>query len=100
MAIVSMVQSQRFDSPIAGDTVMPKLLVDDTLKAKLNGLNEQVEFCDESGRTVGRFVPEELYWKLLYSFDQCPYTLAEIEQHMNEPGGRTLAEIWKRLGRT
>lgn len=81
---------------------MSKVTVDESLRARLNGLNAQVEFCDEAGRTLGHFLPENLYKKLLYAYieAQCPYTKEEVEEHMKEPGGRTLAEIWRRLGRT
>ena len=78
---------------------MTKVVVDEALRSKLNGLDKQVELCEESGRTVGHFLPDALYKKLLYAFDHCPYTEEEIRRHMEEPGGRTLAEIWQRLGR-
>jgi hypothetical protein len=79
---------------------MTRVTVDDSLRARLNGLDQQIELCDESGKTVGHFLPAALYHKLLYASDHCPYTEEELRQHMQEPGGRTLAEIWQRLGRT
>jgi hypothetical protein len=56
--------------------------------------------CDEAGHTLGRFVPENLYKKMLYTAvtAACPYTEEELEQFRQEKGGRTLAEIWKSLG--
>jgi len=78
---------------------MTRVIVDESLRSKLNGLDDQVEFCDESGRTMGHFLPDAVYKKLLYTFDQCPYTEEDIRRFMEEPGGRTLAEIWQRLGR-
>ena len=48
---------------------MTKVIVDQSLRSKLNGLDEQVELCDESGRTMGHFLPDDLYRKLLYTFD-------------------------------
>jgi hypothetical protein len=44
---------------------MSKVILDDALRAKLNGLNEVVEVCEPTGRTVGVFVPEEFYNELL-----------------------------------
>jgi hypothetical protein len=35
------------------------LILDDDLKAKLDGLTRRVEVRDETGKTVGWFVPEE-----------------------------------------
>ena len=79
---------------------MSKIVMDEALQRKLNGCAEQVEFCDNSGRTVGHFVPADLYKKLLYAYaeSQCPYSKQEIEESLDERGGRTLAEIWKDLG--
>jgi hypothetical protein len=78
---------------------MTKVTVDPTLRAKLNGLNTQIEICDESGRTLGLFVPAGLYQQLLSAWSQCPYTDEEMDRHMAEPGGRPLDAIWKQLGR-
>ncbi len=79
---------------------MTKLLVDETLRGKLNGLNEGIEFCDPSGRTLGRFIPEDQYRQLLYAWveRQCPLSEEELERREEEPGGKPLAEIWKDLG--
>ena len=79
---------------------MTQIIVDEALRSKLNGLNAEIEFRDASGKTLGHFLPEPFYKKLLYSLDGCPYTEEEVRQHMREPGGSTLAEIWQRLGRT
>jgi hypothetical protein len=78
---------------------MTKVTVDENLQSKLNGLNAEIVFCDPSGRTLGHFLPEEIYKKLLYASDSCPFTEEELRRHMDEPGGCTLAEIWQRLGR-
>lgn len=38
---------------------MTTLILDDDLKAKLEGLTRRIEVRDATGRTVGWFVPEE-----------------------------------------
>jgi hypothetical protein len=76
---------------------MGKVILDDAMRAKLNGLNEQIEFLDESGQTLGHFLPADLYHSILYSNDQCPYSEEELQQSLQEPGGRSLADIWKTL---
>ncbi len=81
---------------------MTKVVVDESLRTKLNGFTEQVELCDPGGQTLGHFVPEEMYKKMLYAWVemQCPYTERELQRRSQETGGRSLAEIWKRLERS
>lgn len=76
---------------------MSKVILDDTLRGKLNGLNEPLEICDETGRTVGQFLPQHVYQKLLYASVVTPYSEEEMERRRREKGGRPLSEIWKRL---
>ena len=78
---------------------MTKVTVDDELRARLNGLNDQLELCDEAGRTIGLFLPEEAYWKMMLKYDQCPYSYEDLQRFRQEKGGRSLSEIWKSLGR-
>jgi hypothetical protein len=78
--------------------IMSRVIVDESLRAKLNGLQEKTELCDEAGQTLGLFLPEEQYWKLQLAADGCPLTYEELQRRRQEKGGRTLAEIWKSLG--
>jgi hypothetical protein len=79
---------------------MGKLILDDDLRAKLNGLNETVEVCAPTGETVGQFVPQAEYMKLLYALAKTEVPLEELKRRAAKPGGKSLAEIWKKLGRT
>lgn len=81
---------------------MKKVTLDPNLRSQLNGLTEELEVCDDSGRTLGHFLPAELYQKLIYAAAEaaCPYSEEELERMSQETGGRPLAEIWKELGRT
>jgi hypothetical protein len=79
---------------------MRKLTLDSQLRGLLNGLDEQIEVCDETGKIVGYFVPEADYRQFVYAWLNAQVTDEELEQAAREPGGRTLAEIWKSLGRT
>lgn len=79
---------------------MSKILLDDTLRSKLNGLNERLELCDATGRTVGHFLPDEMYKKMMCAWANAQVTDEELEQSFQEPGGRTLAEIWQDLGQS
>ncbi len=79
---------------------MTKIVLDESLRSKLNGCNEEVEVYDQAGQAVGHFVPIDLYRKLLHAYaeSQCPYTAEELARFQQETGGSTLAEIWKQLG--
>lgn len=78
---------------------MGKIVLDATLRTRLNGLNEQMEVFDEGGSRVGCFLPEDVYRQLLRDWaDRNLADEAEVERRLLEPGGRTLAEILQRLG--
>jgi hypothetical protein len=72
---------------------MGPVILDDVLRAKLNGLVEPVPVIEPTGETVGHFVPEELYVALLYKLAREAVTTEELDQAAREPDGRRLAEI-------
>jgi hypothetical protein len=72
---------------------MSKVVLDETLRAKLNDLTEHVEICDPAGNTLGHYLPAELYHRLLYEGVEDPISDEELERRLGEPGGRSLAEI-------
>ena len=76
------------------------IVLDAELKAKLNGLNETVPVCEPDGTTVGQFVPQGEYLRLLYRWANDQVTDEELDRASREPGGLPLAEVWKRLGRS
>jgi hypothetical protein len=77
---------------------MNKVVLDEPLRSKLHGLAEQIELCDESGTTIGRFLPEEAYRRLIYDWIKSQISDEELERRLNEPGGSSLSEIWEELG--
>ena len=79
---------------------MSKIILDANMQARLNGLNQHLELCDPDGRTVGHFLPEEVYRKLLYAAIEtaCPHSAEERERRRRETGGRSLMEFWKEMG--
>jgi len=79
---------------------MGTITLDPVLRAKLNGLNEQLEICDETGKPVGMYLPLEDYKKLLYRGVEIPFSEEEIERRRKQKGGISLAEFWKRMGQT
>jgi hypothetical protein len=79
---------------------MTQVIVNPELRAKLNGLSEEVEFLDESGQRLGRFLPSDKYRALLNAWVNTLFTEEELKRAEQETGGRPLSEIWKTLGRT
>ena len=79
---------------------MTQITIDQSLREKLNGMNEEIALCDDAGRTVGHFVPEDQYKEMVraYLMSTCPFSEEELERRSKETGGKTLAEIWKDLG--
>jgi hypothetical protein len=74
---------------------MTKVFLDPALRAKLHNLSERLELCDEEGQTVAYVTPVQD--RSPYANLQGPFTDEEICRAEQEPGGRTLAEIWADL---
>jgi hypothetical protein len=79
---------------------MSKVILDPSLRAKLNNLEHELEHCDEHGHTLGHFLPAAVYQELLLAWADAHITEEELERRRREPRGRTLAEIWKSLGQS
>jgi hypothetical protein len=78
---------------------MSKIVVDDELRRRLNGLPPATELCDPAGQTLGYLLSPEEYLKLRYAWEkQEAVDLAELERIAQEPEEWTLEEIWKELG--
>jgi hypothetical protein len=67
------------------EPVMTTLILDKDTIRRMNNLAEELRICDESGQTLGRFIPERRI--------ASPYSDEELDAIEKEPGGRTLAEI-------
>jgi hypothetical protein len=73
---------------------MNRIMIDNPLKAQLAALIGPVEVVDETGRSLGHFVPTQA----TIASDECPYSAEELQRMRSEEGGRPLVEIWKSLG--
>lgn len=75
---------------------MSAITLDPELRARLNGLTEEIGVRDEKGVTIGYFVPAKEYLKLLYAWARTqPVDEAEIErahQSYKEHGGLSTAQ--------
>jgi hypothetical protein len=77
---------------------MQSVTLDASTRAKLHNLTDLTEFRDEAGRVLGHFLPIDRP-PAVESGRNCPHTDEEIQQLRRQTGGRSLAEIWKSLGR-
>jgi hypothetical protein len=84
---------------ITTEETMGKITLDIDLRNKLNGLDAPMEICDEAGHTVGHFLPASVYDELFYKAlaAESPRSEEELKRRHQQVGGRSLAEIWKRL---
>lgn len=76
---------------------MNKVIIDSALRSKLQNLDSRLEFRDESGRTLGYFVPASEQQRLLYAWARTEFSDEEIERARNEPGGLSIAEVLAEL---
>jgi len=74
---------------------MMKITVDDTLRTKLHNFDSRLEFCDESGRVLGYFMPA--VDRAVYEGVQSPTSEQELRRRSQQGGGRSLAEILEHL---
>ena len=72
--------------------------IDPSLQQQLEGPNP-VAHCDSNGKVLGHFLPEDQYKEWLRACYDLPLGDDELARRREEGGGRTLKEIWQRLGR-
>ena len=76
---------------------MTRIMISDAFANQVSGLTSTVEVCDASGQVLGIFTP-----RAAEDISAChdvvsPLSEAEVKRRLAEPGGRSLAEIWKTL---
>jgi len=73
---------------------MQKIQLDNERRITLDDPNKNVEICNQSGQTVGYFLPAESYRRIVYEWAKTLVTVEELEEaRKQEPGGRSLQEI-------
>jgi len=70
---------------------MTRVTLDATAAAKLRGLQQVAELCDESGQLVGLFTPAVDH--SIYDNVEEPFSREELDRFEKEPGSRPLKEI-------
>jgi hypothetical protein len=66
---------------------MTKILVDETLRTKLQNLTQPLELCDEAGHVLGRFEP--VLDPALYDLEPPPMTEEDLERIRQQKFGKT-----------
>jgi hypothetical protein len=65
---------------------MQKVILDEALKARLNGLNEHLEIQDATGKVVGHFLPDKeysVYRRAMYDMVKADFAKQEAEDRAN-----------------
>jgi hypothetical protein len=70
---------------------MTRVVVDQAVRTRLDQIKEPAELCDESGRVLGRYLPQPAVSP--YQGIDPPISEEELERRDSEEGGRPLAAI-------
>jgi len=80
---------------------MNRIVLDETLRAKLGDLDQRSAICDETGRVVGHYVPAGKMDPELYEWAVSQISDEELERRSRERGPRrTTKEVLERLEKT
>ena len=74
---------------------MGRVTIDRAFRSKLGNLDSPLEFCDEEGRVLGRFIPEQD--RSRYAGAKSPNSNEELDRRLREESGRPLEEILRDL---
>jgi hypothetical protein len=70
---------------------MVRVTIDETFRSMLGRLDSPLELCDESGRVVGHFIPQQD--RSMYEGVVSPVPDKELERRLSEEPGRPLGDI-------
>ena len=79
---------------------MNKVVLDPSTRSSLNGLDQSVEVCDESGKTLGYFVPADEYLALMYAWARAEFAgddTSGAREEFRAEGGYTTAEVLAKI---
>ncbi len=76
---------------------MKTIAVDTSVRLQLGNLDSPLEFCDESGVTLGFFVPAAQRQRELYDRARSMFSEEDIERARRQTGGSTTEEVLARL---
>ncbi len=79
---------------------MDKIVLDPATRSRFNGMDRYAEVCDETGKTLGYFLPPDLYHEVMYAWAKTldsDEELAQARAEVRAEGGYTTAEVLARL---
>lgn len=76
---------------------MTRITIPDAFAAHVYDVTTSVELCDQSGLVLGTFVPALHEDREAYKEFKSPISDEEFQRRLAEPGGKSLAEIWKEI---
>lgn len=76
---------------------MTRITITDEFASQVHNWTSTVELYDTSGKVLGTFVPIVVEDREAYANFKSPISDEEFQRRLNEPGGKSLAEIWKEL---
>ena len=76
---------------------MNRIVVDDALRSKLDGIRTETQLCDGQGHILGTYIPDPGRYRRWYEWAKGRYSEAELDRRANEQGEKTTAEVLKAL---
>ena len=78
---------------------MTQIVLSESQWAELQSSPLPAQLCDPNGRLIGMCYPLAPSDSPLYSRHKSPLSEEELARRRAEPGGKSLAEFWKEMGR-
>lgn len=75
---------------------MTRVIADKSLRKQFGDFHQQIELCDENGQTLGFFVPCLPQFKPPAGTTS-PYAIEELRRRAEEPGAKSLPEVWREI---
>ena len=78
---------------------MSRLILDAESQSKFKEVQEHLELCDVTGKTIGHYFPDAVYRKLACRWANAQVSDSTLDAAAGQNGGGSLQAIWARLGR-
>jgi hypothetical protein len=75
---------------------MIRVNLDQHLESQLSSVDD-AQLCDASGKPLGHFLSEDRYRRMVYEWANAQISDEQLQQRLQTPGGKMLAEILAEL---